>query len=46
MTAMAKNKNKKTPEQQKKEALLALVLFVAATAFFIFSIINFVIKEG
>jgi hypothetical protein len=37
---------KNSPEQRKKEARRALILFIAATAFFIFALINFFRVEG
>jgi len=35
----------KSPEKRKKEARRALILFIVATAFFIFSVVNYIRVE-
>ncbi len=45
---MAKNKSNKqvSDEQKKKEGKRALIIFILATGFFIFSIVNYFRVEG
>jgi len=38
--------SKKSPEQRRREQLRALILFVLATALFVFAVINFIRIEG